>query len=187
MSRNARPRQLYLKQPRAGPEAAVDEHQTSSIIKWLQGRLSAQLLGDLQHVGMQGIGRHPNDCREKPMAYAIPMCVGCTEVISLRIRDCAGLEMAWLPATVTHLQLEGDISIVDQNLSKVTSFNHCHTLYAPRHDSKTLSTLVLSQGTTVQSGVPIAIDEELCECFPCSTRNPVCLFRRGSLSRAKLC
>lgn len=58
---------------------------------------------------MQDIARHPNDFSEKAMAYAIPMCVGCTEVISLRIRDCASLKMAWLPATVTHLQFESAI------------------------------------------------------------------------------
>ena len=103
-SRGARPRKLCLSLYK-GNGWPVDNQQ--AVVKWLQCKLSTHLLEDLQHVYIRGNGDEHGPRQE--MAYALPMLFGCTGVSSVHIQHCPTVKLEWLPATVTHLQIEGGL------------------------------------------------------------------------------
>ena len=169
VSRNARPTQLYLEQPRS-TAAGVAEKQTLSIVRWLQDKLSTQLLGDLQRVYLQDVGCNKHACSDQPLAAAVSLCLGCTSIIQISIRDCASLQVAWLPATVTHLMVEGELDVDSATLTRTfpglqvlhmdSLLMHCDTIDTPFLH---LSCLKVRQ---LRALFPLRLNENLVNMFP---------------------
>ncbi len=112
-SRLSRPTQLDLS-PHKGEGWPVDNQQ--AVVKWLQYKLSARLLEDLQHISINGNDPH------QEVAYALPMLFGCTSVSSVRLQQCPEVRLEWLPATVTHLQIKGPLGWNCKSSALTTAF-----------------------------------------------------------------